>query len=116
MANKPPAFLLYTTDLLADGAVMAMTLEEFGAFMKLLCIAWGEEGIPADDKALCRLLGVSPRKWKSLWPAMESKWESNGNGRLINPRMERVRAERIAFSQRASKAAAKRWEHEGSNA
>jgi uncharacterized protein YdaU (DUF1376 family) len=100
----PPAFQFYPTDFISDAPVMAMTLEERGAYITLLCIAWTENGIPADHTKLARVLHLSTARFKRVWSAVEGCWESDGNGRLISPRMEKVRAEAKAKSNAASQA------------
>lgn len=100
----PPAFQFYATDFLSDAPVMAMTLEERGAYITLLCIAWTEQGIPDDHKKLAKVLRVSARKFAEIWESMEVCWEADGNGRLTSPRMEGVREEMRERSKTASAA------------
>ncbi len=109
----PPAFPFYATDFLSDAPVMAMTLEERGAYITLLCIAWTEQGVPDDHRKLAKVLRVSPRRFADIWESMEVCWETDGEGRLVSPRMERIRTEMRARSETAKKAgkkgAKKRW-------
>jgi uncharacterized protein YdaU (DUF1376 family) len=109
----PPAFPFYATDFLSDAPVMAMTLEERGAYITLLAIAWPEQGIPSDHKKLAKVLRVSARKFAEIWESMEVCWEPTGDGRLVSPRQERVREEMRKRSSDASengkKGAKKRW-------
>lgn len=100
----PPAFQFYATDFLSDAPVMAMTLEERGAYITLLCVAWTEQGIPDDHKKLARLLRVSARKFAEIWEALEVCWAPDGSGRLVSPRMEAIREEMRQRSESASKA------------
>lgn len=109
----PPAFQFYATDFISDAPVMAMTLEERGAYITLLCIAWAEHGLPDDHKRLARVLRVTPRKFAEIWEALEICFEKDDHGRLVSPRMEKVRAEMLKRSEGAKKAgrkgAKKRW-------
>lgn len=109
----PPAFPFYATDFLSDAPVMAMTLEERGAYITLMCVAWTEQGIPDDHKKLAKLLRVSTRKFAEIWEAMEVCWEASGSGRLVSPKMERIREEMrgrsVAASANGKKGAKKRW-------
>lgn len=100
----PPAFQFYATDFLSDAPVMAMTLEERGAYITLLCVAWTEQGIPADHRKLARVLHVSTRRFAAIWEAMEACWRPDGEGRLVNPRMESIREEMRRRSKVASAA------------
>ena len=100
----PPAFQFYATDFLSDAPVIAMSLEERGAYITLLCIAWTEQGIPDDHKKLAKVLRVSKRRFEDIWESMEVCWEANGYGRLVNPRQEAIREEMRERSQTASAA------------
>jgi len=99
--KKPVAFQLYPRDLLADPQVAPMTLEEFGAYVVLLCHAWMGEGLPDDHKHLARLLKVSPRKFKAIWQMVGPCWHEEG-GRLYQKRMEEVRREQRKFREKQS--------------
>jgi Protein of unknown function (DUF1376)/DnaB-like helicase C terminal domain len=50
-----PAFQFYPADYLADANVQMMTLEEEGAYIRLLSYCWREGTIPADNASLSRL-------------------------------------------------------------
>lgn len=103
--TKPPAFQFYASDFRAAPEVMAMSFEERGVYVWLLTVAWDEEGIPADLEKVRKLLpGISKRKLDSIWPSLEPCWESDGNGKLVNPRMERVRATQREHSKARSEA------------
>jgi uncharacterized protein YdaU (DUF1376 family) len=66
-AKKSPAFQLYTKDLLSDARVLAMTLEEFGCYMKLMAICWNENGLTTDMDQLAKQVHVTGDKWIELW-------------------------------------------------
>lgn len=53
-----------------------LTLEEHGAYHLLLLIAWRSPNcaLPDDDKRLCQMLGVTPKKWAALKPTVMSFW------------------------------------------
>jgi uncharacterized protein YdaU (DUF1376 family) len=57
MAEKSPAFQFYPQDYLADPNVAEMTLEEQGAYIRLICYAWIAGSIPADPERCARLVG-----------------------------------------------------------
>jgi len=48
--NKPPAFQFYPKDFLMDDKVIVMNLEEIGAYIKLLCLCWNNNGLTKDQK------------------------------------------------------------------
>lgn len=102
MTRWGPAFQFYATDFLGDPHVIAMTMEERGAYITLLCIAWEEGGIPSDPKLLRRLLGhMSARKFAAIWEAIEPCWDRLGD-KWIQPRMEKVREEQIAWREKSA--------------
>lgn len=100
MPEALPYMRLWVRDLLSDPAVHAMDEAEFGVYMLCLFYAWTEGGIPADPKARAKQLGITPRKLERIWPALQAKWISDGNGHLVNPRQEREREEAIAKHQK----------------
>lgn len=112
MASDLPFMKLWVDDLLADLTEMGLTDEEFGAYMRLLLIAWQRGSIFADVKKNARWLTCSDARLKKLWPAFAHKWHPDGNGGLVNPRMEKVRGEALGKSSKAKAAADARWEKE----
>lgn len=114
--RKPPAFQFYAGDFISDGLVQAMTLEERGAHISLLCHAWMDEGIPQSPERLARLLGIDRKRFEKLWEIVGEAWTSgNGycEGKLVNARMERERMKQEAYRRDRSEAgrrgAAARW-------
>lgn len=115
MSCELPYMRLWVGDLLADPAVWAMDSEEFGAYMKLICISWRNGSIPADEKRRAKLVGLSTRRFAEVWESMADKWVSDGNGGLVNPRQEREREEatklhndRVEAGRKGGKAKSKR--------
>ena len=74
-----------------------MTLEEQGAYMRLLCHEWDTGPLPDDLVALARLLGVSRAVFGRLWRSLEPRFPLNGEGRRANPRIELVRQKMQTF-------------------
>lgn len=99
MSKTDPAFLLYAADWLSSTRVRAMSREQRGAYIDLLCFAWLDGSIPGDAGALQTLLGASRAEFRRIWPAMEGCWEQRDDGRLVNPRQERERQERKARAE-----------------
>lgn len=104
--EKAPAFQFYPKDFLTDQHVMAMTLPECGAYIKLLCSCWQEQTLPADPKQLARLLMVTPTAFARLWPALEPcfRVDPDDASRLIHPRLEKERAKQDAYRSRQANA------------
>ena len=115
MAKEPsPAFQFYPREFEGDENVKAMSLEEVGAYVRLLCTCWTEHSIPDDLDRLARMLKVTRRKMERMWPQLEPCFRSDGGGRLTHPRLDRERKKQAAYRKRQSQAgkdgAAKRWE------
>lgn len=62
--SKAQSMPLYCDAYLAD--TMGLTLEEHGAYLKILMVTWRNNGKPLadDDKRLARMLGVTVARWK----------------------------------------------------
>jgi len=101
--EQSPAFQFYPKDFLTDSNVMAMTLQEVGAYTRLLCLCWLEGSLPTQMDSLSRLCRVSTVCFSRIWPALAPCFEEVA-GRLVQPRIERERNKQKAY--RAMKAAA----------
>ena len=114
--RQSPSFQFYARDWLASSSVRRMTLAERGAYIDLLAYAWQDGGLPDDDAEIARLLQVSLRVWRTLAPRVRSRFQVQ-DGRLINARLEGVRAEQAAYRERRANSgrsgAAKRWRNSG---
>jgi uncharacterized protein YdaU (DUF1376 family) len=96
--EKAPAFQFYPADFLSDGRVMQMTLAECGAYIRLLCVAWIEGGLPADQDRLAQILGLAPRSFLKLWPALQPCFQEH-DGRLTQKRLEHERAKQATYRE-----------------
>lgn len=114
---KSPAFQWYPTDYLGSQRVQMLTLEEEGAYLRLLCSCWQHGSIPSDLAQLAKLIG------KGATPALAASiahmfTEAPQKGRLIHDRLETERSKqaeyRAAQSGNGRKGAEKRW-HGGAN-
>jgi uncharacterized protein YdaU (DUF1376 family) len=78
--KKAPALPLFGDAYLAD--TRHLSLEEHGAYLQLLLIAWRTEGcaLPNDDARIARMLGVTPKKWAKLKPSIMAFWELTDAG------------------------------------
>ncbi len=118
--NHPPSFPLYPQHLAADGKVEAMTTEEFGAYMLLLCKAWYEEPvatIPDDDWTLARWTRLTLGRWKKCKPRVLAAFRNRDNGRYLQPRLrdefERLRTHSKRRSLAGKRGSDKRWGSKG---
>ena len=113
--NKLPHFPFFARDWLTDTRVMLMDLATQGAYIKLLCYQWLEGGIPRDEKQLATLCGTTEETFVQIWLELNDAFEVNGDGKLVNPRLEAIRGETEAKVAKAiengKKGAAKRWKN-----
>ena len=108
MSNTAPAIPLFGDAYLAD--THHLTLEEHGAYLKLLMIAWRTEGcaLPADDMRLAKMVGVTKAKWGKLKPVVMAFW-SLADGQWTQRRLTKERAF-VDKKREANRAAAEtRW-------
>jgi len=89
---KSPAFQFYPGDFLADPKVQAMTAEEVGVYVILLCQGWIDGSIPNDHVQLARRARLTPARFARAWVTVGLCWTESESGRLVNPRQERERA------------------------
>jgi len=110
--EKAPAFQFYPRDFLTDGNVAAMSLQEVGAYIRLLCLCWQEQSLPTDPARLARMVGAPLPAFQKLWPAVRTCFQEV-DGRLVHPRLEkerekqRVRREHLSLN--GQKGASHRW-------
>jgi uncharacterized protein YdaU (DUF1376 family) len=109
MPDDFPFMKLWVDDMLTDVQEMGLTDEEFGAYMKLLLIAWKREGIHAEVKENARFVSASPSRLRVLWKSFKHKWVPHGDV-LVNPRQMLELEDARKKSKSASKSAKARWE------
>lgn len=114
--HKLPYFPFFPTDFLGDQRVQAMTVEEVGAYMLLLCMAWQEKprgSLPDDQDLWARWARVSPERWFAMQKAILPCWQKLSDGRYYQLRMQAIwsRIDDIAMKRAAAgrKGAAARW-------
>lgn len=99
MANKPPAFQLYAQDWFVGTS--HLTLEEQGAYLRLLCRQWVDGPLPNDSRALARMVSAKQRLFDTvIWPALSPFFPTLDTGRLANPRLEKERVKQEAYRAR----------------
>jgi len=115
VAEKRPAFQWYPKDYLSDENVALMTLEQEGAYTRLLNYCWLQGSIPSDIDALARLCRVSAEDMDRIWPGVEKCFQGRGE-RLTHGRLEKERRKQSSYrdaKKAAGVAGAKaRWEKE----
>ena len=102
--KNSPAFQFYPTDFLADINVQAMTMEERGIYITLLCHCWIEDGLPNDDGDPIAGLLKNHRVAKCF---------IKKNGKFRNPRLDKERKKQLAYHKSQQEAglrgAERRW-------
>lgn len=102
--STSPAYQWYMKDFDSDEAVKLMTYEQEGIYRRLLDHQWLHGSIPATPSQIGMLVPkVALRRFLSLWPGISVKFTERG-GRLVNQKLERVRAATAAY--KAAKSAA----------
>lgn len=58
--GKDPSFPFYANDWLSSPTVLTMSLDQQGAYLRLLCFCWasGDCSLPDDDETLAKLSGM----------------------------------------------------------
>lgn len=102
--EKSPAFQFYPKEFLTDGNVAAMSLQERGAYITLLCICWQEQSLPTDVGRLANIVGLPMKGFQKLWPNLSMCFIEH-DGRLLHPRLDKEREKQTKYSQRQSAAA-----------
>lgn len=98
VTKTPPAFQFYWRDFSVDTAHMSDAA--VGMYMRLLGRAWADRSIPADFEAINALLPGAPRRERErAWAVIAPCWTPHPTeaGRLIQKRLEIVRAEQDAY-------------------
>jgi uncharacterized protein YdaU (DUF1376 family) len=108
----------YPADYLAG--TRHLTLAERGAYTDLLFVSWNSgDPLPKDPARLARLVGVTPREFSKVWPAIADKFIDGPEG-YTNERLELERANAVELRRTAAEkgklGAAKRWHRQDSSA
>lgn len=109
MSSAAPAIPLFGDAYLAD--TRHLSLEEHGAYLQLMMIAWRIEGccLPDDDARLARMLGVTAAKWRKLKPVIMAFWTlEDGSWKQARLSKERKFVEEKRVKNKASADA--RWQ------
>lgn len=112
--EQSPAFMFYVKDYESDENVKGMSLEQEGAYLRLLLHGWLHGSIPEDVPTIAKICRVPRAKMARLWNGIRPCWKPAGNGRLKNKRQERERRKQKEYRQGKAEAglkgAQKRWQ------
>lgn len=78
--SAPASIPVFGDAYLAD--TQHLTLEEHGAYFKLMIVAWRSPNcaLPDDDRRIATMLGVGAKKWAALRPAVMAFWTLGTDG------------------------------------
>lgn len=99
-----PYWKRYVKDYLTD--TLDLSLEEDGAYNRLLDYQWLHGGVPTDPAALAGVIRTTPGKARKLWAKLAPKFPLDGPAGRMNNRMEEERALAIGKSRKAADAGA----------
>jgi len=109
--NKPPAFQIYAQDFDMDTATWEN--DEVGAYLRLLFYEWINGCLPNNIYKLSKIVRESEKKFRGKWENLSTKFILNGNGLLINKRLEETRQSQLKYresqSEKGKRSAEKRW-------
>ena len=91
MKSNPPAFQFYPQDFLVGTAMLSA--EETGAYIRLLCYQWTNDGLPNDKVILARIAGCDGNAIASIW----DKFGICQDGKLRNERLESIRVKQNEY-------------------
>lgn len=97
--SNAPWFPWYPKDFETDEAVILMSNQQRGVYLKFMNHSWLHGGIPIEEEALARLANEPLATFRELWPGISVCWVNGGNGRLVNPRQELERAKLVAKTE-----------------
>lgn len=102
--NKSPAFQLYPGDWLSSMTVTMMTPAQEGAYFRLLCYDWSNDGIPDDDQILSSLSRLGEGWFNGGSTAIKKCFEPHPEkyGFLTNGRLEKEREKQKIWREKSS--------------
>lgn len=114
MSSDAPAIPLFGDAYMAD--TMHLTLEEHGAYLRLLMLAWRTPdcSLPNDDARIARMLGISGQRWRKIRPAVMDFWTLE-DGRWSQKRLKKERLFVAQKSKKNSENAKARWAQDAEN-
>lgn len=97
--NKSPAFRFYARDFLTSEKQSDMSLQEAGAYIRLMCHCWLNGSLPDDMKGLAKRAQATEAQMKKFWPAISKCFELREE-RWYHPRLEAERTRQATYRER----------------
>lgn len=101
--EKAPAFQFYAADYLADERIACLSLEEQGAYVRILAFAWRAKTISSDPVVVARLIGCGCTPGIASGAMAMLQRCSSDASRCYSPMLEQRRAEQAANRAKKSK-------------
>jgi len=98
--TKRPAFQFYPGDWLGSQRVSLLTLEEEGAYLRLLASCWQHGSIPSDPDKIARLIGKGSSTNLATTLATMFQQHPTESTLLVHDRLERERDKQDAWSEK----------------
>lgn len=112
---KSPAFQFYPSDWISDAKIAMATLEEEGAYIRLLCFAWREGWIPACPQKCAVLIGKGATEMLARVVQGWFKQHPTDASKLVHERMERDREKQASWRAKSSEGGKKSAEKRAAN-
>ncbi len=98
MARKrPPSIDFYYDDFYAGIADMHPLAT--GLYIKSICFQLAHDSLPDDVGKLRRITGATEAEFDQHWPDVRAKFESDGNGGLVNERAQREMEKKVRIRE-----------------
>lgn len=98
--TKRPAFQFYPGDWLGSQRVSLLTLEEEGAYLRLLASCWQHGSIPSAPDMIARLIGKGSSTNLATTLATMFQPHPNNPALLVHDRLEKEREKQDAWSEK----------------
>jgi uncharacterized protein YdaU (DUF1376 family) len=95
--EQAPAFQFYPRDFIADGDQAAMSLEQVGAYIRMLSYAWLKVGLPDDVDKIARMIRGEVATVSEVLAEHFQRVEGPLGVRFVNPRQEEERRKQAKF-------------------
>jgi len=99
--TKRPAFQFYPGDWLGSQRVALLSLEEEGAYLRLLASCWQHGSIPSDPEKIARLIGKGASTTLATTLATMFQPHPYESALLVHDRLEREREKQDAWAEKS---------------
>ena len=99
--TKRPAFQFYPGDWLGSQRVSLLSLEEEGAYLRLLASCWQHGSIPSDPEKIARLIGKGASTTLATTLATMFQPHPYDSALMVHDRLEREREKQDAWAEKS---------------